>query len=189
MEKPLLSKSSKAWPYWVGSAIAHATLTVPFLVGGDVGTDATNSVAQTVGIVMQEASSLPPKMEVRRKKTGAKKDESASMSQTGPQKSCGVGDAVGVQPVSGNPAPIYPEEAREEGLEGLVMVRAYITTTGRVRHVESLSTDAPDILVDAALAAVRQWRFSVTGVIYGDLTRDIPIRFELERAKGIEPSS
>ncbi len=54
--------------------------------------------------------------------------------------------------------PVYPERARDAGVEGQVMVKALLGTDGRVeRIVISKSVPALD---EAAAAAVRKWRFS-----------------------------
>lgn len=53
--------------------------------------------------------------------------------------------------------PVYPPEAKRKGIEGAVVMRAIINTEGAVQDLEPLSGD-PD-LTDAAMAAVRQWRY------------------------------
>jgi TonB family protein len=53
--------------------------------------------------------------------------------------------------------PVYPAVARRNGIEGSVRFRVTIAADGSVAHAEYLS--GPATLVDAALTAVRQWRF------------------------------
>jgi len=60
-----------------------------------------------------------------------------------------------------NPAPHYPEEAREAGIEGDVKLFLTVTSTGEV--IGARVTDAPnDKLADAALSTVRTWKFKVS---------------------------
>jgi len=53
--------------------------------------------------------------------------------------------------------PVYPEAAQRAGLEGIVVLRAYIGEDGRVADLRVVS-GAP-ILAEAALQAVQQWRY------------------------------
>jgi TonB family protein len=77
--------------------------------------------------------------------------------------------------------PLYPREAREQRIEGTVLVHLQIGTDGRVRSSRELSGPAP--LVPAALAAVREWRF-IPALLNGqpiDTEKDVSIEFELSR--------
>jgi TonB family protein len=77
--------------------------------------------------------------------------------------------------------PLYPREAREQRIEGTVMVHLQIGTDGRVRNSRELSGPAP--LVPAALAAVREWRF-IPALLNGqpvDTEKDVSIEFQLSR--------
>lgn len=53
--------------------------------------------------------------------------------------------------------PEYPEEARQQSIEGRVVLEVGIGADGKVREVKAVS--GPRLLADAALAAVKQWRF------------------------------
>ena len=68
------------------------------------------------------------------------------------------GDA---EPLAGNPLPEYPADVLQAGIEGDVIARLQIDSNGRVVGLDIVShqgaTDAR--LDDAALAALRQWRF------------------------------
>lgn len=58
-----------------------------------------------------------------------------------------------------NPAPVYPPVSRRMGEEGKVMLRAYVLPNGRPETVELRQTSGSVRLDEAALAAVRKWRF------------------------------
>jgi TonB family protein len=53
--------------------------------------------------------------------------------------------------------PIYPAKARKKHIEGVVVVRAMIGTDGVVHDLTLVS--GPPMLVDAAMDALRQWRY------------------------------
>jgi len=53
--------------------------------------------------------------------------------------------------------PVYPEQARQDHLEGVVVVEAIVSQDGTVREAKVVSGDAQ--LAAAAVNAVRQWRF------------------------------
>jgi TonB family protein len=55
--------------------------------------------------------------------------------------------------------PVYPEEAREKDIEGLVELVALVDTTGRVVQVEIIGGTHQPLLEHAATAAVLQCRY------------------------------
>ena len=54
-------------------------------------------------------------------------------------------------------APVYPEIARHAGIEGDVVLRVYVSSSGRVTDLKVL--DGPPILARAAAEAVQQWQY------------------------------
>jgi protein TonB len=57
-------------------------------------------------------------------------------------------------------SPFYPVEAKEQGIEGTVRLRAVIGADGNVQSVQPVS--GPEPLVAAAVSAVREWRYGPT---------------------------
>jgi TonB family protein len=55
--------------------------------------------------------------------------------------------------------PVYPEEARSQGLEGEVDVKLVVGTDGRVEEASVLGGSAPQALQNAALESARKCRF------------------------------
>ena len=80
--------------------------------------------------------------------------ETAPMPQFGGTVSQGIVPATAVERVK----PIYPPEARSHGIGGDVILDATIAENGAVRQVTVVS--GPASLTNAAVIAVRQWRFS-----------------------------
>lgn len=56
-------------------------------------------------------------------------------------------------------APVYPPQALSRGQEGEVRVRITVDTAGRVTAAQVLSATPPDVFDQAAVNAVRKWRF------------------------------
>lgn len=56
-------------------------------------------------------------------------------------------------------APIYPPQALARGQSGEVRVRITVGTDGRVTEVQVLSASPPGVFDQAAVSAVRKWRF------------------------------
>jgi protein TonB len=87
-----------------------------------------------------------------------------------------------VSGAAGNPKPSYPAEARQRGIEGHVVLRVSVDANGAATTVSVLSSSGHESLDDAALAAVRRWRFvpaTRAGVAVA-ATADVPIQFRLE---------
>jgi protein TonB len=59
-----------------------------------------------------------------------------------------------------NPPPEYPATARRRHLEGTVVVRVEVAATGAVVACRLAQSSGHAVLDDAALAAVRRWRFA-----------------------------
>ena len=56
--------------------------------------------------------------------------------------------------------PVYPEEARESGLQGRVILRVLVDAGGRVESVEPLRAPyGGELLREAAIQAVEGWRY------------------------------
>lgn len=55
--------------------------------------------------------------------------------------------------------PVYPEVAKEAGIEGEVTLLYTVTESGRVDDVRVVESEPPGTFDDAALAAVRTWRY------------------------------
>lgn len=64
-----------------------------------------------------------------------------------------------MQLVSGS-GPIYPPEAKAERLEGFVVVRYSVSADGRVINARVDSAQPEGVFEDAALTAVRSWRYN-----------------------------
>jgi TonB family protein len=70
-------------------------------------------------------------------------------------------------------SPSYPVEAKQQGIEGTVRLRAVIGADGNVQSVQPVS--GPEPLVAAAVTAVREWRYGPT-VLDG---RRIPVQDDI----------
>lgn len=75
--------------------------------------------------------------------------------------------------------PVYPEEAKQQGVEGTVRVHAIFNREGVVQSVVQIS--GPPLLVPATMGAVRQWRYSQT-ILGGqavETEEDVTVLFRL----------
>lgn len=55
--------------------------------------------------------------------------------------------------------PVYPAEARAEGIEGTVVVEYRVSAEGEVLEPRVVSAEPPGVFDQAALTAVRTWRY------------------------------
>ncbi len=109
-----------------------------------------------------------------------------SSSMARQQSSNAIAQTVGTTPIKparpiSNPNPMYPPDAVQQGLEGRVVLSVTIAVSGSVTKVIVAESCGHQSLDQAALDAVRRWRFSPA-------TRDgkpvewtarLPIRFRL----------
>jgi len=75
--------------------------------------------------------------------------------------------------------PVYPDEAKHQGIEGTVKLHVVVARDGSVQSVESIG--GPDLLVKAATSVVREWHYSQTllGGQPVETEQNIVIRFRL----------
>jgi len=80
-----------------------------------------------------------------------------------------------------NPPPHYPAEASRLRIEGTTVLRLGVRADGRVEFVVVAETSGSRLLDDAAVEAVRQWRFT-PGSVRGDaapFVLRLPVTFRL----------
>lgn len=80
-----------------------------------------------------------------------------------------------------NPAPHYPHAAQRRGLQGRVVLNVEVLATGRCGRIKVLQSSGHAMLDDAAVKAVKRWRF-IPAARAGtpvDYWLHIPIRFRL----------
>jgi TonB family protein len=69
--------------------------------------------------------------------------------------------------------PVYPDSARQAGLEGMVMLQIVIDEQGKVVDAEVVLAQPPGVFEKAALEAVRKWRFKPA------LQREKPVKVQM----------
>jgi protein TonB len=80
--------------------------------------------------------------------------------RTAPQKPLPVGGAIAEPVKIHNVAPVYPAIAQYARVEGTVVIQAIISTDGAVQEAHVVS--GKPLLNEAALSAVKQWRYTPT---------------------------
>jgi protein TonB len=102
-------------------------------------------------------------------------------SEAGGPKNSGEGAMMAAGPIKGA-KPVYPLAARNQGLEGKVMLRVTVAPDGRVTSVTVVESSGHPILDRAARDGVSRWQFApvrrASGAIAGVF--DVPIEFKLK---------
>jgi protein TonB len=77
--------------------------------------------------------------------------------------------------------PPYPRRAREMGWQGTVVLRVEVNPDGTVEEVSVRRTSGYPSLDEAALTAVKEWRFAplTDGAFSMSAVVDVPVRFDL----------
>lgn len=86
-----------------------------------------------------------------------------------------------------NPAPVYPLESRRRKQQGLVLISVDLDRKGNIKHIYIKQSTGYKLLDDAAIQAVRRWKFAAARI--GHMTVesriDVPIRFRLEKDEDV----
>jgi beta-lactamase regulating signal transducer with metallopeptidase domain len=81
-----------------------------------------------------------------------------------------------------NVRPVFPQSARDQGVQGAVAFLAIIGKAGFIVSAQPTTTDAPPDLVQAALDAIKQWQY-LPARLNGqpvDIVTEITVNFRLE---------
>ncbi|RPJ01281.1 MAG: energy transducer TonB [Deltaproteobacteria bacterium] len=94
----------------------------------------------------------------------------------------GRGGAGGIPRYAQNPKPPYPQEAREKGYQGEVLLRVEVLSDGRVGQIEIRRSSGHELLDRSALSTVKQWKFvpAQKGKDPVPLWVNIPVKFQLQ---------
>ncbi len=93
-----------------------------------------------------------------------------------------------LQLISGQ-GPVYPPGAQSQGIEGLVVIRYDVNVAGMVENARVVRSDPAGLFDDAALAAVRSWRFNapiMAGEAQPALNRESSVQFRLNGAQAYD---
>ena len=77
----------------------------------------------------------------------------------------------------------YPPTLRQKGVEGYVMLGVLVAASAQIEQIKVLESKPPGVFDEAAIAAVRSWRFQA-GRYKGEPVRTWarqPVRFQLSR--------
>ena len=80
-----------------------------------------------------------------------------------------------------NPKPVYPQEAREKGYQGEVLLKVEVLSNGQVGQLEVKRSSGYEVLDQSALTTVKQWKFipARKGEVAIPVWVNIPIKFQL----------
>jgi TonB family protein len=78
------------------------------------------------------------------------------------------------------PAPDYPASARRKGIEGVVVIAVEVHSDGHCEHAQVAESSGCDALDDAALNAIRKWKYEVRPN-EGPMHRRVRFVFKLQR--------
>jgi TonB family protein len=91
----------------------------------------------------------------------SKRPEGNAASSAAPQQ-IRVGGMVQAFQLIRKVSPVYPTDAKVEGVEGTVLLRAIISKSGSLMSIVPVNSSVDQRLVSAAVAAVSQWQYQPT---------------------------
>ncbi len=144
-------------------------------------------VAMPSPVAAHPARPAPPRLRTPAAPRSASKEAdvmSSAPMQTGPTPIAAAVPIVPAHPVAGtdmNRPPPYPPLAQRRGEEGLVMLRVAVTADGQPASVAILRSSGHESLDQAAVEAVRTWRFvpATRGDVPIAAVADVPVAFSL----------
>jgi TonB family protein len=101
--------------------------------------------------------------------------------QPGAPQRIKVGGNVQPAQLIAKPEPVYPAELQQLGIEGSVVIRTIVSKTGEPTRLQVINTEIDSRLAQAALDAVRQWRYQPT-LLNGepvDIETNVTVSFKL----------
>jgi protein TonB len=84
------------------------------------------------------------------------------------------GDAIAIVRIQ----PAYPEQALERGIEGRVLIEFDVSEAGAVENARVVAFEPSAVFNEAALRAVRQWRYNPK-VVHGRTVRQTGLRIAI----------
>jgi TonB family protein len=109
-----------------------------------------NGQPTAVDTIITVHYTLPPE-------SATKEAEPGAAAVAPPQRPVRVSSGVAAGMAISQAAPVYPEEAKAERVQGVVVLHAVISKGGEVENLQVIS--GPKELVASAIDAVRQWRY------------------------------
>jgi periplasmic protein TonB len=96
------------------------------------------------------------------------------------------GDKGGIAPpkIASKVTPVFPEQARKAGIDGVVILECMVGADGTVRDIRAVRSE-PMGLTEAAVEAVKQWRYGPARTAAGKAVAvytTITISFRLDRS-------
>lgn len=147
--------------------------------------DAAPASAAPASAAMAEEKPMPTPLTEPAEKIVTKTSPTAAAQRVCATRSADAGSSatrgVAAPAPHGNPRPEYPEMARRKGWQGECLLRVAVTPEGKASAISVHKSSGYALLDQAALAAVRRWRFlprSVAGTCVAS-TIEVPVNFSL----------
>ncbi len=183
---------------WAETLAPHEWVTIPATLG-DLEISATllgfNETLVTVGVSIKERGTVvsKPKMTIARGERGiaASRGEGSeapyffvSIEPLKPYAKLSTTPPAVMPKLIHRVQPAYPPEARKARIDGVVILEARIGTDGVVHDLKAFRSE-PMGLTDAAIEAVKQWRYEPAKDASGkpvEATMNVTISFMLDRS-------
>lgn len=112
-----------------------------------------NAIKQKLNDKVEKAESQAEKKQLAGKQTSGREDPNAIATKSAET------DPVFNAAYLNNPAPVYPLSAKRKSIQGKVFIDVVVKTDGTPERVFVSHTSGSEVLDEAALDAVKQWKF------------------------------
>lgn len=112
-----------------------------------------NAIKQKLNDKVAKSESQDEKKQLAGKQTSGREDPNATATKSAET------DPVFNAAYLNNPAPVYPLAAKRKSIQGKVFIDVVVKTDGTPERVFVSHTSGSEVLDEAALDAVKQWKF------------------------------
>lgn len=134
-----------------------------------------NTLFQKKNSNIEKSESVAEKNQLAGKQTSGRQDQNATATKAAES------DPVFNASYLNNPAPYYPLAAKRNGIQGKVLLNVVVKTDGTAASVQISQSSGSKTLDEAALEAVKQWKF-IPARRQGQLTQAnviVPVEFKI----------
>lgn len=139
--------------------INQQAIQVSFVAPSNSNSKNENYAKKEITPKVENLNALKTQKNQEARKTAAKKETSGRVDPNATASKAAESEPVFDAAYLNNPAPFYPAAAKRKNIQGKVLIDVVVKTDGTPAQVQIARSSGHGDLDEAALEAIRQWRF------------------------------